>query len=82
MLACPAYAASQRPSALAASTWARPAARIRPSAVSRATLTTLFADQMLRGRRGVKRCQNEVASPRRTWPSIQPWQIASSKAWS
>jgi hypothetical protein len=57
MLAGPAYAASQRPSALARSTSARPAACIRPSLVSRSMSPTLRFDHMLRARRGVKRCR-------------------------
>ena len=57
MVAGPAYARSHRPSALAASTAARPAGRIRPSAVSRSTVATFLSDHTLFGRRGVIRCR-------------------------
>ena len=49
------YAASQRPSAFAASIAARPAGRMRPVAISSATLPWFTFDQRLFGRRGVKR---------------------------
>lgn len=50
-------ALSQRPSALAASTSARPGGRMRPAAIRAPTLATFTADQLLRGRRGVYRCR-------------------------
>ena len=53
MVAEPAYAAAQRPSALARSTSASPAGCIRPSSVSRSTIFTLRCDHALRERRGV-----------------------------
>src|SRR5829696_833024 len=68
----PPSARAQRPSALAASTSAWPGGRIRPAAVSATTLATLTADQLLRGRRGVYRWRNHVASSAVRWPEIQP----------
>ena len=56
-LRCDSYAASQRPSARAASTSARPAGRIRPAATSCSTLSTLTRDQRLRARRGTYFCK-------------------------
>jgi hypothetical protein len=50
-------ARSQRPSALTASTSARPGGCMRPAAIRASTLATFTADQLLRGRRGVYRCR-------------------------
>lgn len=47
------YACSQRPSAFARSTSAKPAGRIRPASISAATFSRLIFDQMLRFPRGV-----------------------------
>ena len=63
-----------------ASNAAWPAGRIRPSAVSRATFSTLMALQLLPFRRGVKRCTWVSASTLFRIPSIQPTQRASSTA--
>src|SRR5690606_24443244 len=79
-LAGPAYAASHRPSALAAATCAIPAGCIRPSRSSRPTISTLRCDHRLRGRRGVNRCRKLVSSRLRACPSIQPKHSASSSA--
>ena len=49
---CATYATCQRPSAFAASTCARPGARMRPAAVNAATLSTLMADHDEPARRG------------------------------
>ena len=76
----PSYAACQRPSALARSISARPAGRIRPAAISASTFWRLTFDQVLCGRRGVKRCTNQSSSMRFARPSIQPKHSATSTA--
>lgn len=53
--ACPRYALTQRPSALAAATSATPRSRNRRSSIRRWMISTLRFDQFERGRRGVKR---------------------------
>jgi hypothetical protein len=55
---------------------------MRPSATSRSTRATFDADQLLRFRRGVNRCQYVRSSRLRDWPSIQPCASASSSACS
>jgi hypothetical protein len=62
------------------STSAWPAGRIRPSAVSRSMRSRLIFDQTLFARRGVNRCTYQWPSIRRTMPSIQPKQSATSTA--
>ena len=44
--------------------------------------TEVLGFHALRARRGVKRCRSVRPSPPRICPSIQPWQSASSTAWS
>ena len=53
---------------------------MRPASMSLATLSTLIFDQMLRARRGVKRCSQCRSSTLFFWPSIQPWHSAASIA--
>ncbi len=75
-----AYAASQRPSARAASISARPAGRIRPAAINASARSTLIRDHGLPFRRGENRCRKWVSSRDLRWLSIQPWQMATSSA--
>ena len=67
-----AYAASQRPSRLAASTCATPAGLILPCSISSVALRQLTCDHLLRGPRGPKRWSQKVASLAPFCPSIQP----------
>jgi len=48
--------------------------------MSVAALATLIFDQMLRARRGVKRCRKCWSSSPFFWPSIQPQHSAISTA--
>jgi hypothetical protein len=72
------YAASQRPSAFARSTSARPAGRIFPAAISRSAFSRLTLDHVLRPRRGVNRCRKKHSSSASRRPSIHPKQSAVS----
>lgn len=76
----PAYARSQRPSALARWISAWPRGRIRPSAISASTSPMLRCDHSDAGRRGVNRSTNVPASRLRFCPSIHPLHSASSTA--
>lgn len=70
---CPAYARSQRPSALARSTSATPAGSRRPASASFSANSRFRFDHGLRDERGgVNRCTKKSSSTRRTWLSIQP----------
>ena len=73
-------ALSHSPRAFASSTMARPSGRIRPSAISRSTRALFDAAQTLPGLRGVKRSMWLSSSMRRSMPSIQPKQRASTTA--
>ncbi|HEX2708830.1 MAG TPA: hypothetical protein VHM66_12565, partial [Solirubrobacterales bacterium] len=70
----------QRPSALAASTSARPVGRILPASISASALSRLIRDHFPRGRRGVKRWRKCRSSWPRFWLSIQPMQSVRSSA--
>ena len=78
MVALPTYAVAQRPSLRAASTWAKPAACMRPCSISRSACCTFFCAQLERARRGVMRCKNEVSSKLLRIPSIQPQAMAAT----
>jgi hypothetical protein len=66
------YAASQRPSALARSTSAKPAGCILPLSMSWSTFSRLTFDHRLLRARGVNFCSHEWSSYFLLWPSIQP----------
>ncbi len=74
------YALSHRPSACARSTSVKPRGRIRPSAISRSTLSRLIFDHLLRDVRGVNRWTNHLSSHASGCPSIQPKHGATSSA--
>jgi hypothetical protein len=45
---------------------------MRPAAIRASTFARFTLDQKLRGRRGVNRCSQYIASFAFFWPSIQP----------
>src|SRR3954471_16417940 len=53
---------------------------MRPDAISASAKPRLRLDQMLRARRGVKRCRYHDSSRPRAWPSIHPKQSAACSA--
>src|SRR5262249_9389886 len=75
-----AYAASQRPSAFAASTALRPWGVMRPAATSRATCPRLSWLHLLFRPSGVYRCRNDRSSKPLCRPSIQPQHKTTSSA--
>src|ERR1700744_2440620 len=78
IVAEPAEALSQRPSAFAASTCANPAGAIRPSAISAVAWAEFLADPLEFDFLGGSRCKKESASSGCFCPSIHPKRIAST----